>query len=272
MTTSSRFNRLFAVTASREIVSQTPIPWRYGSYSAESLAGFPGAFATVLPSVGRYAWHSGTTKILADASSAQAIVDLAPTELELGKNSINDDRSANSILPIPGDILENSDLTGKQVRFYDADDFPNSYVQFVSNGREDYPTENAKYREYFFIDIQADTISRVGNDFTITASKEIIITIEGQASTTTLSEPTTYQKIWGELDELGATQDISTVGNLLTTSLQASATLVIRYRADLLRATSVLDDLGRLWRVEGSRNRSDRRYIEYDLARTIPVA
>ena len=163
-------------------------------------------------------------------------------------------------------------MAGKQIRFYPADDYPDSYVQFTASGRDDYPPENAKFREYFFIEVTAGTVSRVGSDFTLTASKEIIITIEGQASTTTLSEPTTYPKIWGEIEELGITQDIATVGNLLETTAQASATLAIRYRADLQNATSILDDLGRLWRVKGSRSRGDRRYIEYDLARVIPSA
>ena len=51
--------------------------------------------------------------------------------------------------PFLGNVLEHAALVGMEVRFAPANEFPDSYISFVSDGRADYPTnDDSKFGEY----------------------------------------------------------------------------------------------------------------------------
>ena len=270
-----KLNRLVTISAKRETQADSLIEWRYGTYSAEPLERYIGLFGTELPSLGKYAWidvHDATLPF-EDVNTAQAIVDADVGDLELGANSINDDGTPNSILPVPGNVLEHAALVGMEIRFGPADEYPNAYVSFVSEGRDDYPTNDAKHGEYFFIRVRPGTISRVGNNFSLLDTEEIVVTVEGRMTDASLSDSvSTYWGIWAELTERGVQSGISTSGAILSTSREQTASCVVRYRTDFLAAETVTDDLAREWRVTSSRPFSDRRYLSLELVRVIGEA
>ena len=269
-----KLNRLHTITASRELTADTLLAWRYGTYSSEPLRQYIGLFASNLPSLGKYAWVDTNDATLAfeEANTAQKIVAANVGDLELGRNSINDDGTANAVLPIPGNLLEHAALVGMEIRFAPADEYPDNYVSFISDGRDDYPTNDDKHGEYFFIRVRPGTIERTGNDFTLLDTEEVIVTVEGQVAASTLSNSIAYPGVWGEMNEAGISQVISATGDLLTTSSEQTASLIVRYRSDLLAGATVTDDLQREWRVTSSRPIRDRRYILYDLARVVQAA
>ena len=273
--TTVKLNRLVTITASRETQADNLIEWRYGTYSAEPLPQYIGLYGTTLPSLGKYAWvdSNDATLTFEDVNSAQAIVDANVGDLQLGANSINDDGTPNAILPIPGNVLEHAALVGMEVRFAPASDYPDNYISFVSDGRDAYPTSDSKFGEFFFIRVRPGTISRVGNDFTLLDTEEVIIAVEGMMTDSSLSDVvSTYRGVWGELTEHGMRQGIATSGAILSTSREQTASLVVRYRSDYLAAESVTDDLAREWRVSSSRPFSDRRYLSLELVRVIGEA
>ena len=69
-------NRIFTITASRELTADTLLAWRYGTYSAEPFGRYIGLFTSVLPSLGRYAWidQNDSTFAFEDVDTAQEIV------------------------------------------------------------------------------------------------------------------------------------------------------------------------------------------------------
>ena len=267
-------NRLHTITASRELTADSLLAWRYGTYSAEPLRQYIGLFTTDLPSLGKYAWvdTNDATLSFEEVNTTQAIIAANVGDLELGRNSINDDGTPNAVLPIPGNLLEHAALVGMEVRFAPANEYPDNYISFVSDGRADYPTNDDKFGEFFFIRVRPGTLDKHGSDFTLLDTEEVIVTVEGQAAASSLSDSIAYPGVWGELNEAGISQAISTAGDLLTTSSEQTASLIVRYRSDLLAGTTVTDDLQREWRVTSSRPIRDRRYILYDLARVVAAA
>ena len=270
-----KLNRLVTITAKRETQADSLIEWRFGTYSAEPLPQYIGLFGTELPSLGKYAWvdaHDATLPF-EDVDTATKIVDAAPGDLELGANSVNDDGTPNAVLPVPSNVLEHAVLIGMEVRFGPADEYPNAYVSFVADGRDDYPTSDSKFGEFFFIRVRPGTISRVGSDFSLLDTEEIVVTVEGQMTDASLSDTvSTYRGVWGELTERGIQNGISTSGAILSTSREQTASCVVRYRSEYLAAETVEDDLQREWRVTSSRPFSDRRYLSLELVRVIGEA
>ena len=276
-------NRIFTINASEESTMITPIAWRYNRYAEESSPG--GIPTTTSPSLGGYTWGEGNGEELFTAVDTSAeIIAIATnvTFLQLGYNSVNQDGSANANLPTPGAVLRGSAINGKQVRFYLESEYPDgSYLSFIADRREEYPSNNSLFREYFFIEIRQVTddtgtnypeITLHGSPFNIPSkTTPIIITVQGQETSTIVSDPIEYPGVWGQLIERGATQSIQAAGTLLVTSAEATATLTVRYRPELAVGQTVDDDLGRHWRVETSRIIRDRRFIEYDLVRAVPV-
>ena len=269
-----KMNRIFTISASTETGVDSLIPWRYGQYGG---ASSPADIVAVgLPSVGVYAWNKNGMPIqFSDVDTAEKIVSYRDTgvdDLQLGVNSINADASPNAHLPLPGAVLRGVNLSGRRrVRIYPADGFPDQYVTFVARGRDEYIPDDPRFGEYFFIVIRPGTLRRVGDDFALDESDHIIITVESNQAGTSVSEPVEHRGVWGRLDERGATQTIQAAGAQLVSTAQQTATLTVRYRPDLIIGRSVIDDLGRDWAVESSRVIRDRRFIEYDLIRAIPV-
>ena len=266
-----KLNRLITIRAMQETQADTLIAWRYGTYSAEPLREYIGLFGTELPSLGRYAWvdENDSTLPFENVDSASKIVAANIGDLELGSNSIQDDGMPNRVLPIPGDVLEHSDLLGKEVRIAPADDHF-SFINFVSDGRSDYPTSDPKHGEYFFIRVRPRTLERTGADFALGDTEELFVAIEGQMTDSSLTGSlSTYRGVWAELMEHGMQQGISTAGDILSTSREQTASAVVRYRSDFLAAETVTDDLQREWRVTSSRPFSDRRYLSLELTRVI---
>lgn len=267
-----RLNRIFTVTASREsVTADTLIEWRFNQYSAEPLQRYMGLFASTLPSTGKYAWieTGDATLPFGWVDSAQGIVDTEITDLELGANSVNDDGSPNSILPAPGGLLEHDAIYGKEVRIYPANESGADYISFIAEGRTEYPTNDAKHGQFFFIKVRPGTFQHVGNNFDLFENEEILLSVEGQVTSSEFAEPIAYPGIWGEFNEKGIQQSIASAGDILDFDSEQTASLVVRYRNDLLGGESVIDDLGREWRVSSSRPIIDRRYIRYELVRTI---
>ena len=197
-----------------------------------------------------------------------------PTDLQLGANSQNADGTPNESLPMPSDVLRDDDLIGREVRLYPAATYPATpYVKFVADSRDEYPVTDSRFGQYFFIRVRRGTLELMGNDFSLDESDDIIITVAGHTAASSLGETVeTYEGIWGEFIENQAIQNIKPAsGGGLVTSLEQSATLRIRYDPRLLAARTVTDDDGKRWLVDSRRTLTDKRYIEYDLTRSIPV-
>ena len=263
--TTPKMNRIFTVKASSITTADTLIPWRYSGYGAQA-QGF-GQPVTSLPSDGLYAWSAsllGSHAFSAVNTSAK-LVAATITELELGRISVNPDGSPNSATPNPGDLLRDETLSGKEVRFGPASLYPDSYVSFVASGRNDYFNSDSKYEEFFFIAVDG-SITAVGDAFTLQTDTDIVVTVEDQTASAAISEPMEFSGVWGQLIEQGLTQSIASSGSILTTTREQVGTLLIRYDSRLLAGESVVDDLGREWRVTSSRPIRDRRFLEYELS------
>ena len=278
-----KLNRVFTVTASSERQVSSLIKWRYNNYGTV-FGGAIGVWKIALPATGKYGFARGGAIVIAQQNgllpiqgqgfgafgdSAQDAIAANITNIQIGANSVNSDGTANTVLPEPQSVLTDTTLDDKEVRLGPVDNFDTNYLRFTATGRGDYPTSADEFREVFQIFVTSSATTLVGDDFTITATTPLFLTVEGQATTTTLSETVTHNGIWGEMDELGIEQAVSIVGTDLTESAQARATLKIRYRADLVDGDSVVDDLGRTWTVTSSRALYDRRFLEYDLQRLI---
>ena len=265
-----KLNRIFTVTASSERQVSSPIEWRYDAYSAEPLQGYFGLYEITLPAVGKWVWTlADAIQSLSSVNTAQAVIDAEIDGLEIGRNSVNDDGTPNAVLPIPGDTLEPAELTNVEVRLGVAANFDTDYLRFMATGRSDYFSNDEKFREILEIEIDASTMTLVGSDFTFTETGEILITVAGQATSATLTNPVTFGGVWGEMFEEGFSESINVTGLELSTAATARATFRTRYRFELLSGDTVVDDLSRAWNVASSRVLRDRRFIEYDLTRLI---
>ena len=263
MTYVPRLNRVFTLTASSISTTEILIPWRYTVYGAQA-DGPIITPTTSSPSVGKYAWAASLlgSHDFDDVDTSDKLTTATITELELGHNSVNEDGSPNTNLPLPG-LLQDEHLTGKEIRFGPASLYPDSYVRFTAGGRNEYFPDDSRFGQYFFIEVDGD-ITLVGDAFTLESDTAIIITVQDQTAQVSVDAPTRH-KVFGELKELGVTQSISTSGSLITTSRDQSAYLTIRYDSRFLAGETVVDDLGRTWRVVSSRPISERRFIEYDM-------
>ena len=244
--TTPKLNRIFTVRASSVQTTEVLIPWRFSGYGAQS-SGF-GQPSTELPSTGLYAWSAsllGSHRFSAVDTSGK-LTTATISELEIGRNSVNSDGTPNTSLPAPGGLLKDETLTGKEIRFGPASSYPDSYVRFTAGGRNDYFTNDAKYEEFFFIAVDGD-ITAAGDPFTLEEDDDVIVSVEGQTASASISTPTEYGGVWGELREEGLTQSITTSGSILTTVREQVATLLLRYDPRLLAGESVTDDLGREW-------------------------
>ena len=159
-------------------------------------------------------------------------------------------------------------LDGLEVRFGPASVYPDSYVRFTSSGRNDYFTNDSKYEEFFFIEV-GSAITLVGDAFTLEMEEDVIINVENQTATTSISAPTLYEGVWGELDEQGLQQSLISTGSILVTGREQLATLTVRYDSRWLAGETVIDDLNREWRVTSSRPIRDRRYLEFELTLSV---
>ena len=263
MTYVPRLNRVFTLTASAITTTAILIPWRYTFYGAQA-DGPITTPTTSLPSVGKYAWSASLlgSHEFSDVDTSANIIAATITELEIGYNSVNEDGSPNTNLPLPG-LLQDEHLRGKEIRFGPASLYPSSYVRFMAGGRSEYFPDDSRFGQFFFIEVDGD-ITLVGDAFTLESDDDVIITVEDQTAQASVDTPTEH-KVFGELKELGVIQSISTSGSLITTSRDQSAYLTIRYDPRFLAGETVVDDLSRTWRVVSSRPISERRFIEYDM-------
>ena len=265
--TTPRLNRIFSITASSIITGEQLIPWRYSAYGAPDTGGQP---ATELPSLGKYAWAASLLGAhnFDNVDTSEKLTTATIPELELGRNTVNADGSENSTLPAPGDVLQDVALDGMEVRLGPALLYPDSYVRFVSSGRNDYFTSSEKYLEFFFVEVDS-AITLVGDAFTLESDTDVIVNISGQTATTTVSDAVLYQGVWGEIDEQGLQQSLISTGSILVTGREQLATLTVRYDSRWLAGETVIDDLNREWRVTSSRPIRDRRYIEFELTLSV---
>ena len=225
---------------------------------------------TELPAVGRYGWSASLlgSHPFSAVNSSDKLTTATITELEIAANSISDDATPNTTLPLPGDVLRDETLAGKEVRVGPASLYPDVYVRFIASGRNDYFVSDSKYEEYFFIAVDSP-ITAVGQSFSLESDTDIITTVEAQIASASIATPMTMNGVWGQLIESGLQQTISTSGTLLITGREQTATLLIRYDPRLLSGESVVDDLNREWRVTSSRPIRDRRFIEYELSLSV---
>lgn len=265
--TTPKLNRLHTIRASSiTTTADVLIPFRFSGYGAQA-EGSNTTPVTSLPSDGLYAWSASLlgSRAFEEVNTSQLITTATIIELEIGRNSVNPDGTANTSLPNPGDILRDENLQGREIRFGPASLYPDSYVRFLSSGRSDYFVSDSKYEQFFFIEVDG-SITHTGSAFSLDSDTDVIITVQDQVAAQSVSEPMEFGGIWGMLVEEGLTQSIASSGSLLTTTREQTATLIVRYRPDLLAGESVTDDLNREWRIQSSRPISDRRFIEYDLA------
>lgn len=244
--TTPRLNRIFTVSGSSTETALALIRWGINN-RAELPVDAPGEWTVFAGS-----------RVTGDKTAQDVISDRWGT-FEFFEITVNDDGTPQTDVPGWQTLREIAD-ENHWMRLYSADG--ESYVQatvsFLSGHR---PYE---------IQVDRDSWTLTGDDFPIPESGYLTFALERHHAQQSITM-TTDRRAWGELTERGSSLgviDLTTGGQSVTGS-QEEASAVIRYSPDLAIGTSLTDDLERVWTISGSRTLRDRRYLEFDLTRTV---
>ena len=111
----------------------------------------------------------------------------------------------------------------------------------------------------------------VGDDFALEQDTYTQFLFERHTSEQSITT-TTNLPVWGELTERGSALGVISITSQedpVTTGSQEEASAVVRYEERLAIGMLLTDDFGRTWGIRGSRTLGDRRYLEFDLSRTV---
>lgn len=88
-----------------------------------------------------------------------------------------------------------------------------------------------------------------------------------------ISEVSNVERVWAEIVDGGTNVGLLSLGGTAAqvAGTEESATIIVRYAPQRLSGAQVVDDLGRIWSVTSTRILEDRRFIEYQLSRTVQL-
>ena len=245
--TTPRLNRIFTVSGSSTETVLALILWGINSREDAS----PDA-------AGEWTAFAGFPRVSGE-KDASDVVSERWSLFEIYADTVNPDGSQQTDVAAWQTLREQAD-EGHFFRLYSADgeSYLQATVDFLSGLR---PAE---------IEVDRDSWELVGEDFTIPESGYLAFALErhqAEQSITTV----TARPAWGELSERGSALGVIdlTVGGQAVTGSQEEANAVVRYDADLAIGTMLTDDLDRVWTIRGSRTVGNRRYLEFDLVRTV---
>ena len=79
-------------------------------------------------------------------------------------------------------------------------------------------------------------------------------------------------KVWTRVQERGQQAGLIQVGAEFLDSSEVTAEFVVRWHRDRQLGVRLVDDLGRAWTVSSTRAILDRRYLVYDVSRSVTIA
>ena len=256
--TTPRLNRIFTVSGSSTETVEGHIRWGANArandaFFIQSIAG--GWYADMLANRGAALQDSVTL--------ASGLVTFNPYLVAIQNPTVSPDGSNQIGVPALNESLANLADRAHWMRVT-TPDAGESYVEF-----------NAILITVF-VDSPAITILEVGpgqlvgDDFELGPDTYTQFLFERHTAEETV-ETVSDMPAWGELTERGssvAVLDITT-SDPTTSGSQEEAIAVVRYAPNLAIGTTLTDDLGRVWTVDGSRTLGDRRYLEYSLTRQV---
>lgn len=106
-----------------------------------------------------------------------------------------------------------------------------------------------------------------GADFALAAGSSVTLFIE-TFGTQSITTSTTRRRVWGRISERGAIPGLIGLGQGAA-SVTETAEIHTRYDPALAIASTIQDDLSRVWTVVASRNSADRRELTYECTRDV---
>ncbi|MDE0338127.1 MAG: hypothetical protein OXI80_10690 [Caldilineaceae bacterium] len=79
------------------------------------------------------------------------------------------------------------------------------------------------------------------------------------------------ERVWAEIADGGQSVGLLSVGDVTTAGTEESATIKVRYLPKRAIGVDIIDDLNRYWTVNSSQISDDRRFVTYDVSRSIAV-
>ena len=79
-------------------------------------------------------------------------------------------------------------------------------------------------------------------------------------------------KVWTRVQERGQQAGLIQVGAEFLDSSEVTAEFVVRWHRDRQLGVRLVDDLGQAWTVSSTRAILDRRYLVYDVSRSVTIA
>ena len=250
-------NRLFTVSGQSPTTQRVPIAWGFDTRIEQG--SFPENVEPGSYFVRREGGFFGTL-LMATDTSAQAIVDLNLIYAGWLYQPVNEDGT----LQTGTDPLTVVTIADEQ-----------NWIRISTP--EAYAAGNYIQANVTFISIRANSVETrladgvlVGDDFTWGPDTFIQIRFERHEHDQTITAVSDIP-VWGRLSERGSQVGIVqlSVDGPVTSESQENAVAIVRYAPNLAIGTSLTDDLGRVWTIAGSRTLQERRFLEYDLTRTV---
>ena len=258
-------NRIFTISGASAETAERGIRWRMDWQTG---IGAHGTSSPQLPSPGRYAFARSFLNLwtYSDIYDTDSLLSVAPPLLLLPAQSVRADGTPDDSLPRLEVSLKDASVTDVWIRF-GREDAPDNFIEWTATGRQDYFADSDFFQEFFFVQVESPEL--VGAAFEWARDDAMLFTVENQTLAAPVSE-TPEKKVWGNLAEFGATQDILAVGATEhQTPSEESARLIVRYNSDIARGKKVIDDQNREWDVRGSRAIHERRYLQFELSRVV---
>ena len=245
-----RLNRLFTVTASSTITELRPIQWGYNNFNR--FLGSPGEW-----------WGRDTDADDFTDGIRASVVAATGQRLVFYPVAVDAEGADDASVPNLADTVSRDD-NGSWVRL--GKDGVSGYIQW------DNPDNIAVLIQgNILVEVNGPGMV-VGEDFPIGHTDRVLVSFERRTAEQSVTEDTSVV-VWGDMAERGVALgvvDISTgETGQVTTGAQEDGSAIIRYAPGRAIGQQLVDDLGRVWLINGSRTLEDRRYLEYDLTRQV---
>ena len=247
-----RLNRIFRVSGSSTRTERLPI--RYGA-NDRRLPPY------VVPiSQGQWVATTFSSSVGAGVTTAQQFADLGIEGFTIENPTVNPDGTIQGGVTPLNALLSIADQ-GHWMRVATPDS-GESYVEFDVTFIRTFDDESQ---------ITVENGRLVGDDFALAPETYTQFLFERHSSDQSVTT-TTDLPVWGELTERGSVLGVISItseDDPVTTGAQEEAGAVVRYDDRLAIGMLLTDDLARVWGIRGSRTLGDRRYLEFDLSRTV---